>query len=72
MTKMLVCKIRMPDGTEETVKTYADDHERPRRVLRDILPRGAKIISHEWLDTLTERRIKWNLENPECQIPLDL
>ena len=70
MTQMLVCRIRLSDGTEHTVKTYAGDHESPGRVLRDILPRGAKIINHEWIDTLTERRKQWNREHPECRMPL--
>ena len=71
MLKMLICKIRDTDGTEYTVRTYADDHILPRIAMWDIIPLRSKIISHEWIDTLTERRKQWNLEHPECPISLD-
>ena len=72
MTKLLVAEIRANDGTECTVRTYADERFGARLALRDILSRGETIISHEWVDTLTERRKAWNRENPSCQIPLNL
>ena len=71
MTKLLVCRIREKDGTEYTVKTYANDHTLPWLALWGTIPLSAKIINHEWIDTLTAGRIKWNQENPDCQIPLD-
>ena len=71
-TKLLVAEIRANDGTECTVRTYADERFGARLALRDILSRGDKIIRREWIDTLTERRKEWNRAHPECPIPLDL
>lgn len=71
MTKLLVAKIKHNDGTEDTIKTYAEEGENPKKVLKDILPLGSKIESFEWVDTLTEAREKWNQEHPDCPIPLD-
>lgn len=72
MTKLLVAKIMHSDGSENTVRTYAEEGENPKKVLKDILPLGSKIVSVEWLDTLTENREKWNEENPLSPIPLDI
>ena len=71
MTKLLVAKIKHNDGTEGTIKTYAEEGENPKKVLKDIIPLDAKIVSYEWVDTLTETREKWNQEHPDCPIPLD-
>ena len=54
MTKLLNAKIVLDDGTETTVKTYADEKENPKKVLEDIIPTGSKIKWFEWLDTLTD------------------
>lgn len=70
MTKLLVAKVVF-DGEEHTIKTYADENEKPKKVLKDIMPLDAKIVSYEWVDTLTETREKWNQEHPDCPIPLD-
>lgn len=70
MTKLLVAKVVF-DGEEHTIRTYADDHEKPKKVLKDNIPLDAKIVSYEWVDTLTETREKWNQEHPDCPIPLD-
>lgn len=67
MTKLLVAKIVL-DGAEQTIKTYADEKENPKKVLEDILPAGSQIISTEWIDTLTENREKWNANNPSSPI----
>ena len=72
MTKLLLAEIRMNDGTKYKVRTYANERCGPRIALRGILPRGSRILSYEWIDTLTERRKEWNRENPGCRIPLDL
>lgn len=72
MTKLLVAKIKHNDGTEDTIKTYAEEGENPKKVLKDILPLGSKIVSVEWLDTLTENREKWNEENPNSPIALNI
>lgn len=72
MTKLLVAKIKHNDGSENTVRTYAEESANPKKVLKDILPLGSKIVSVEWLDTLTENREKWNEENQNSPIPLDL
>lgn len=72
MTKMLIAKIENADGSVSTVKTYANSSLPVRLALKDIVPFGAKIISHEWVDTLTENRVKWNEENPNSPISLDL
>lgn len=72
MTKLLVAKVVFDDGSEHTVKTYADEKENPKKVLRDVIPLGAKIVSHEWLDTLSENRDKWNAEHSESPIPMNL
>ena len=71
MTKLLVAKIRDRDGEEYTVKTYANDSCPVWLALLGTIPLGSKIISHEWLDTLTDGRKKWNEENPDCPITLD-
>lgn len=72
MTKLLNAKIVLDDGTETTVKTYADEKENPKKVLEDIIPTGSKIKWFEWLDTLTEPREKWNEENPSSPIPTNV
>ena len=72
MTKLLVAKIKHIDGSENTVRTYAQEGENPKKVLKDMLPFGSKIESFEWVDTLTKNREKWNEENPRYAIPLDL
>ena len=70
MTKLLVAKVII-DGAEHTIKTYANENENPKIVLKDILPHDAEIISVEWHDTLSENREEWNKANPECPIPMD-
>ena len=72
MTKLLVAKIIHLDGSENIVRTYAQEGENPKKVLKDMLPLGSKIESFEWVDTLTKNREKWNEENPRYAIPLDL
>ena len=72
MTKLLVAKVVFDDGSEHTVKTYADEKENPKKVLEDVIPAGSKIKRFEWLDTLTEQREKWNEENPSSPIPTNI
>ena len=72
MTKLLVAKIKHLDGSENTVRTYAQEGENPKKVLKDMLPLGSKIVSVEWLDTLTINREKWNAENPDSPIALNI
>ena len=71
MTKLLLAEIRMNDGSACKVRTYADERFGPRIALRGILPCGSRILTYEWIDTLTERRKEWNRENPGCPVPLD-
>lgn len=72
MTKMLICKFRLSDGQETTIRTYRNDsYTKPEEVYANLIANGAELLSYEWLDTLTEGRKKWNEENPDLQIPLD-
>lgn len=72
MTKLLIAKIKLDDGSEHTIKTYADEKENPKKVLEDIIPDNSEIKSYEWVDTLTENREKWNEENPSSPIGLNI
>lgn len=75
MTQMLICKFKLPDGQETTIRTYRDNTRTdPEELYANLIESGAELISYEWKDTLTEGRIAWNEENkdhPEIQIPLD-
>ena len=70
---MLVCKFRLSDGQETTIRTYRNEtySPAPEEIYANLIKHGAKLLSYEWIDTLTEGRKKWNEENPDLQIPLD-
>lgn len=72
MTKMIKAKIRLSDGEVTNMRTYADDSKTPEQVFANAVSNGGEILEYEWIDTLTEHRQKWNEENPNLQIPLDL
>ena len=73
MTKMLKATIRRTDGSEHTVRTYANESNvKPEQAFAFWLQNGATLISFEWIDTLTESRKQWNAEHPDLPIPLDL
>ena len=72
MTKLLVAKVRLSDGSEHTIKTYADEHEKPKKVLKDLISNGDEILSYELVDTLSGRRTEWNKEHPDSPIPLNV
>lgn len=71
MTKLLVATIKAMDGSEQTVKTYADDKQTVKKALKDIIGFGDKVVSYEWVDTLSGIRAEWNRENPDSPIPIN-
>ena len=71
MLKLLKATLIRPDGQESTVCTYAQDTSSPEEVLSPFLSTGFALKTYELIDTLTEHRRRWNLENPDNAIPLD-
>ncbi len=71
MTQMLKCTFRDPKGEITTIRTYVNDSTDPKELYASLLSKGYELISHEWIDTLTPERIKWNQAHPDLQIPLD-
>ena len=73
MTKMLVCKFRLSDGHETTIRTYRNEtySPAPEEIYSNLIANGAELLSYEWIDTLTELRKEWNREYPDLQIQLD-
>ena len=73
MTKMLKATLKMSDGSERIMRTYAnEDYVTPEQAFEGWIRNGAEIVSYEWIDTLTKEREEWNKEHPDIPIPLDM
>ena len=72
MLKMLKAVVVDRNGNRTTVKTYAQDTNKPEDVFAIFIQGGGYIEKYEWIDTLTEPRKQWTKEHPDNPIPLDL
>lgn len=73
MNKMLKVTIKMANGSEQEMRTYANDETTtPEQAFAVWLHDGAKILKYEWIDTLTPRQKKWNEDHPDDPVKFNV